>query len=105
MNPNSKINLSLNSDSNSSFSDASICLDLLDLACPKPLLFTKKKLSELATGQVLAIWVNQEKNLEDLKFFCKAAGHVLLKIEPLATIIEDAEENAWVFYIQKSGHP
>lgn len=53
-------------------------LDLLDLACPKPLLYTKKKLEQIESGSQLEITLNSEKNLVDVLFFLRANQHQIL---------------------------
>jgi len=55
-------------------------LDVTGLTCPKPLLFTKKKLATLKSKTVLCILLDDKKSLEDFGFFCKATGHILLGI-------------------------
>jgi tRNA 2-thiouridine synthesizing protein A len=62
-------------------------LDVTGLSCPKPLLYTKKKLATLAPATILKILLDDKKSLEDFSFFCQATGHILLKIEDTHTPI------------------
>ncbi len=53
-------------------------LDARGLNCPLPILRTKKKLSELASGQVLKIEATDPGSVKDFQMFCKQTGHQLL---------------------------
>ncbi len=62
-------------------------LDVTGLTCPKPLLYTKKKLSSMATQTILQVILDDKKSLEDFSFFCKATGHILLDVIDIAVPI------------------
>jgi tRNA 2-thiouridine synthesizing protein A len=53
-------------------------LDARGLNCPLPILRTKKKLSELASGQVLKIDATDPSAVKDFQMFAKQTGHQLL---------------------------
>jgi tRNA 2-thiouridine synthesizing protein A len=53
-------------------------LDARGLNCPLPILRTKKKLSELASGQVLKIEATDPSAVKDFQMFAKQTGHQLL---------------------------
>ncbi len=53
-------------------------LDARGLNCPLPILRTKKKLSALASGQVLKIDATDSGAVKDFQNFAKHTGHQLL---------------------------
>ncbi|MSP98728.1 MAG: sulfurtransferase TusA family protein [Betaproteobacteria bacterium] len=53
-------------------------LDVRGLNCPLPILRTKKKIGQLASGQVLKIEATDPGALKDFKMFAKQTGHQLL---------------------------
>jgi tRNA 2-thiouridine synthesizing protein A len=53
-------------------------LDARGLNCPLPILRTKRKLSELASGQVLKIEATDPSSVKDFQMFAKQTGHQLL---------------------------
>ncbi len=53
-------------------------LDARGLNCPLPILRTKKKLSELTSGQVLKIGTTDPSSVKDFQMFAKQTGHQLL---------------------------
>lgn len=53
-------------------------LDAKGLNCPLPILRTKKKLSELTSGQVLKIEATDPSAVKDFQMFAKQTGHQLL---------------------------
>jgi len=53
-------------------------LDARGLNCPLPILRTKKALSELATGETLAVISTDPGSLKDMHAFCKQTGHDLI---------------------------
>ena len=55
-------------------------LDVTGLTCPKPLLYTKKKLANMQSQTILKVLLDDKKSLEDFTFFCNATGHSLLKV-------------------------
>lgn len=57
---------------------AKIC-DAKGLACPMPIVKTKKAIAELETGQVLEIHTTDKGAIKDLPAWAKSVGHELLK--------------------------
>jgi tRNA 2-thiouridine synthesizing protein A len=53
-------------------------LDARALNCPLPILRTKKALSELGTGETLAVISTDPGSLKDMHAFCKQTGHDLV---------------------------
>lgn len=53
-------------------------LDVRGLNCPLPILRTKKKIGQLASGQVLKIDATDPGALKDFQMFAKQTGHQLL---------------------------
>ncbi|MDF2232800.1 sulfurtransferase TusA family protein [Albimonas sp. CAU 1670] len=54
----------------------------MGLICPLPVLKARKRLSDLAPGQVLAIVADDPVAVIDLPHFCTEAGHDLLSAAP-----------------------
>jgi TusA-related sulfurtransferase len=61
--------------------DAARILDAKGLACPMPIVKTKKAMTELETGQVLEIHTTDKGAKNDLPAWTKSGGHELLKHE------------------------
>ena len=53
-------------------------LDAKGLACPLPILRTKKLLAEMESGQVLRIQVTDPGSLKDFPAFAKQSGNELV---------------------------
>ena len=53
-------------------------LDARKLACPLPILRTKKSLSQMASGQVLKIVATDAGAVNDFAEFCRQTGNELL---------------------------
>ncbi|OLP65775.1 hypothetical protein BACPU_13930 [Bacillus pumilus] len=53
-------------------------LDVTGLACPKPIIRTKKKMNDLAEGQVLEIHATDKGAKADLAAWAKSSGHELI---------------------------
>ncbi|MBR3206504.1 MAG: sulfurtransferase TusA family protein [Bacillus sp. (in: Bacteria)] len=53
-------------------------LDVTGLACPMPIIRTKKKLNDLAEGQVLEIHATDKGAKADLAAWAKSSGHELI---------------------------
>jgi TusA-related sulfurtransferase len=69
-------------------------LDAQGLACPMPIVKTKKAMNELETGQVLEIHATDKGAKADLAAWSKSGGHELL---------ETTEENGlFKFWIKKA---
>ncbi|MCH6266244.1 sulfurtransferase TusA family protein [Neobacillus citreus] len=56
-------------------------LDAKGLACPMPIVKTKKAMNELESGQVLEIHTTDKGAKNDLAAWAKSTGHELLKHE------------------------
>ncbi|KON68780.1 sulfurtransferase TusA family protein [Peribacillus butanolivorans] len=68
-------------------------LDAKGLACPMPIVRTKKAMNDLQSGQVLEIHVTDKGAKADLAAWSKSGGHEL---------VETAEENEVLkFWIRK----
>ncbi|MCH9765344.1 MAG: sulfurtransferase TusA family protein [Alphaproteobacteria bacterium] len=53
-------------------------LDTQGLACPLPILKTKKAMREIAPGGTLEILATDPGATQDFEAFCKATGHTLV---------------------------
>ncbi|WP_144534098.1 sulfurtransferase TusA family protein [Bacillus pumilus] len=53
-------------------------LDVTGLACPMPIIRTKKKMNDLAEGQVLEIHATDKGAKVDLAAWAKSSGHELI---------------------------
>ncbi|GAB1231676.1 sulfurtransferase TusA family protein [Ferrigenium sp. UT5] len=53
-------------------------LDVRRLACPLPILRTKKALAEMPAGQVLRVVATDRGALKDFPDFCAKTGHELI---------------------------
>lgn len=68
-------------------------LDAKGLACPMPIVKTKKAIGEIESGQVLEVHTTDKGAKNDLTAWAKSSGHELLK---------DTEENGVLkFWIKK----
>jgi len=54
-------------------------IDVLGLACPLPVLRTKKALAEIGNGQVLCVKADDPGSMEDIPGFVRQAGHELIE--------------------------
>lgn len=73
--------------------DANKVLDAKGLACPMPIVKTKKAMDEIESGQVLEVLATDKGAKSDLAAWAKSGGHELLK---------DEEENGVLkFWIKK----
>ena len=52
--------------------------DASGLACPLPIVKTKKALADMASGQVLKVIATDPGSLADMKAFAESTGHALL---------------------------
>jgi tRNA 2-thiouridine synthesizing protein A len=73
--------------------EATKVLDAKGLACPMPIVKTKKAMVELETGQVLEIHTTDKGAKNDLAAWAKSGGHEFLKHEE--------EDNVLKFWIKK----
>ena len=63
-------------------------LDAKGLACPMPIVKTKKAIDTLETGQVLEIHTTDKGAKNDLTAWARSGGHELLKIEEESEVIK-----------------
>lgn len=68
-------------------------LDAKGLACPMPIVKTKKAMANLESGQVLEIHATDKGAKHDMAAWAKSCGHELLK--------HDEENNVFKFWIKK----
>ncbi|SDF47939.1 tRNA 2-thiouridine synthesizing protein A [Salipiger thiooxidans] len=61
--------------------DVTAELDAVGLLCPLPVLKARKRLSQLATGEVLRILADDPAAVIDVPHFCNEAGHQLLSMQ------------------------
>lgn len=59
-------------------------LDALGLLCPLPVLKARKRLSSLATGDVLVVLADDPAAIIDFPHFCAEAGHDYLGLSETA---------------------
>ncbi len=53
-------------------------LDARGIACPLPILKTKKLIKEMATGQILKIMATDPGSVKDFSAYCSQTGNELL---------------------------
>ncbi|MGP4065844.1 sulfurtransferase TusA family protein [Oceanobacillus sp. M65] len=68
-------------------------LDAKGLACPMPIVKTKKRMEELNSGEVLEVHATDKGAKSDLTAWAKSGGHELLK--------DTEEDNVLKFWIKK----
>jgi tRNA 2-thiouridine synthesizing protein A len=61
--------------------DPEIDMDLTGLLCPLPVLKARKRLQDMASGQVLRILASDPMAAIDIPHFCTEQGHTLLSAE------------------------
>ena len=69
-------------------------LDTSGMACPLPIIKTRKALNGMETGQVLQMTSTDPGSPNDMESFCQRLGHVLMS--------SDAQDGQYVFLIQKN---
>jgi tRNA 2-thiouridine synthesizing protein A len=67
-------------------------LDARGLACPMPIVKTKKALAGMGAGKVLKIVATDPGSVSDMKAFAEATGHELLA--------SDALGKEYVFFVR-----
>lgn len=65
-------------------------IDARNLLCPLPVLKARKKLMQMARGDVLAVIASDPAALVDMPHFCSQSGHTLL-------MVDDVEEGQCYF--------
>ncbi|WP_301107576.1 sulfurtransferase TusA family protein [Sporosarcina sp.] len=69
-------------------------LDAKGLACPMPIVRTKKAIDTIQSGEILEVLTTDKGSLNDIKAWSAAGGH---------TVLEQKEEaGVLYFYIQKA---
>ena len=56
-------------------------LDVKDLACPLPILRTKKALAEMASDQILRVVATDAHAVKDFQAFARQTGNALLSTD------------------------
>ena len=69
-------------------------LDAKGLACPMPIVKTKKAIDTIHSGEVLEVLVTDKGALNDIPAWAKSGGHKILE--------QKTEEDILYFYIQKA---
>ncbi|KGR77957.1 sulfurtransferase TusA family protein [Ureibacillus sinduriensis] len=75
---------------------ADVQLDAKGLACPMPIVKTKKAMSNLADGQILEVQATDKGSLADLKAWSESVGH-----QYIGTVVEN---DVLLHYIRKSSN-
>jgi len=68
--------------------------DASGLACPLPIVKTKKALVDMASGQVLRVISTDSGSVDDMAVFAEQTGHALLQ--------SGSEGGKFVFYLKKA---
>ncbi len=68
--------------------------DASGLACPLPLIKTKKVLAGMASGQVLRVVSTDPGSVFDMPHFAETSGNTLVK--------QDQVDNSFHFYFEKA---
>lgn len=68
--------------------------DASGLACPLPIVKTKKALSDMASGQVLKVTTTDPGSVCDMAAFAEQTGHALIE--------QGNEASKFVFYLRKA---
>jgi tRNA 2-thiouridine synthesizing protein A len=68
-------------------------LDARGLACPLPIVKTRKALNELSTGQVLKVMATDSGSVADMKAFSEQTGNELLS--------SSQEGGIYLFYLKR----
>lgn len=68
-------------------------LDAKGLACPMPIVRTKKAMDTMESGQILEILATDKGSCNDLTAWAKAGGHEMLE--------QTEDHGVYTFYIKK----
>lgn len=68
-------------------------LDAKGLACPMPIVKTKKAMDTINSGEVLEVLLTDKGALNDIPAWAKSGGHTVVE--------QKTEEDVLYFYIQK----
>lgn len=69
-------------------------LDAKGLACPMPIVQTKKAMDMIQSGEILEVVATDKGALSDITAWVKSGGHTLLE--------QKTEDGVLYFYIQKA---
>ncbi|WP_240377177.1 sulfurtransferase TusA family protein [Bacillus piscicola] len=73
---------------------ADMVIDAKGLACPMPIVRTKKAMNQLEAGQILEVHATDKGSKSDLTAWAKSGGHELL---------DDTEQDGvFIFWIKKA---
>jgi len=73
---------------------SNIQLDAKGLACPMPIVKTKKAIDLIQSGEVLEVQITDKGALADISAWTKSGGHIILK--------QTEEEGVYTFFIKKA---
>jgi tRNA 2-thiouridine synthesizing protein A len=68
--------------------------DASGLACPMPIVKTKKALADMASGQILRVVATDPGSVCDMAAFAEQTGNALLE--------QSSENSKFVFYLKKA---
>ena len=68
-------------------------LDCQGLACPLPILKTRKAIDELSSGQILKLVCSDPGSVNDLTSWSSSTGHIILS--------SNEEDGIYIYLIQK----
>lgn len=68
-------------------------LNAKGLACPMPIVKTKKAIEDIESGQILEVVATDAGAKSDLQAWCKSSGHELVDM--------NEENDVFTFYIKK----
>lgn len=74
-------------------SKANVSVDLKGLACPMPVLKTKKALDSMSPGQILFVEVTDKGSKADIPAMLKRTGNELIEV--------NEKDNVFTFLIKK----
>ncbi len=69
-------------------------LDAKGLACPMPIVRTKKTIGDIESGQILEVQATDAGSKSDLTAWCKSSGHELVDMKE--------DDGVFYFYIKKA---
>lgn len=67
--------------SNDQFKQADHQLDTIGLRCPEPVMMIRKKMRELAIGELLHITADDTSTTRDIPSFCRFMDHELVLVQ------------------------
>ena len=63
-------------------------LDATGLACPMPIVRTKKAMDTLQTGEVLEVHVTDKGSVKDIPAWANKCGHDIVKLEEEGDVLK-----------------